>query len=502
MSRFVSAARTASIALWALGLSANVGLGADKQIAPAIAEEAYQRPVVIRVRGVITYATEQFLRRQLETARDRKADLIIVDIESPGGEAQASIDIAKAFAGIPWARTVAYIEDRAISGAAFVALGCDEIVMRPHALIGDAGPIVLGEDSLFRHAPEKIVSMLSAEIRTIAGLKGHPPAVAEAMVDRNIVVFLYRNAKTGATRAMSQEEAQALDDKTDWTKVGPLPGWRKDQFLTLNGADALAAGLAVANVESFRQLKDRYHVTTEPEVFEETWVDVLIVILNLPIVTGFLLVAALVCLYLELYTAGIGIFAILSGLCFTLFFWSRFLGGTAGWLEVVLFLAGVACLAVELFVLPGFGVFGLSGILLMLGGLVLAGAPMQGQFVDRFESVAKSGVTVVGAMAAFLVISLVLARYLGAIPLFRRMTLAPSSGADGAEEPSWSDSSTSLAGLVGAVGTTRTPLRPAGKMRAGERDYDVVAEGAFIEVGKSVRVVLVQGNRIVVREVE
>lgn len=499
------AGNSAAALTFALGLFVGHGSAADAPPhAPGEVAESYQRPIVIRIRGAITFATEQFLRRQLETAKNERADLVIVDIDSPGGEAQASMDISQAFANVDWARTLAYVEEEAISGAAFIALGCDDIVLRPSALIGDAGPIVLGEDSLFRHAPEKIISILSAKIGTIAASKGHPRAIAEAMVDRHLAVYFYRNANTGDQRAMSEREFAELDDKKDWIQDGLVPGSREDQFLTLNGEQALAVGLAAANVDNFAELKELYGLTTEPKVFEETWVDTLVLVLNSPLVTGILLVVALVCLYLELYTAGLGLFGLLSGLCFALFFWSRFLGGTSGWLEVILFLAGVACIAVELFLLPGFGVFGLTGILLMLAGLILASAHLGGPFVDQFDSIASSGATVVGALAGFLVVSLVLGRFLGALPIFRRMALTPPV-VDGAMADAALAEGVGVASfshLLDAIGTSRTPLRPAGKMRIDDHDYDVVAEGAFIGAAKTVRVVLVQGNRIVVREEE
>jgi membrane-bound serine protease (ClpP class) len=487
------------------------GLGALDRIARAADERpkgeavakpfVAQRPVVIRVRGVILFPTQSFISRQIEAARARNADLVIFDIDSPGGDAQASMNIAEAIAKIDWARTAAFVENEALSGAAFAALGCEEILMRPDAKIGDAGPIVLGEDSMFRHAPEKIVSILAAEIRDVARSRGHPAALAVAMVDKDAEVFFFRNAKTGETLCMTLDEARERDDAADWQKGKRVPGSQKGRFLTLNGEDAKEAGLAAAVVKTFADVKERYGFQEDPPVFQATWVDALVTVLNSSIVTAILLIVALVCLYLELYTAGLGLFGIVSALCFALFFWSRFLGGTAEWLELLLFVGGLACLAIEIFVLPGFGVFGVTGVLLVLAGLTLASAPASGRLLDRFDAVLGSAATVGASLAAFLIVGAVLGRFLGAVPLVRRMALLPQDvHAQGDSGPS--AIATSYNHLLNAVGRTRTPLRPAGKVRLDGADVDVVAEGAFIDSGKPVRVVLVQGNRIVVREIE
>ncbi len=119
------------------------------------ANVTYTKPIRIKLEGMITILTHEYMKRQLDRAKELGADLVIVEIDSPGGDAQSSIDIAEDLAAIKWARTVAYVEKQAISGGAFVALGCEEIVLSPTARIGDAGPIVMGADSQFRHAPEK-----------------------------------------------------------------------------------------------------------------------------------------------------------------------------------------------------------------------------------------------------------------------------------------------------------------------------------------------------------
>jgi membrane-bound serine protease (ClpP class) len=466
-------------------------------------QAAYLRPVRIKIEGVITGLTRETVSRQLERARDDNADLVIVDIDSPGGDAQASMDIAYLLARLPFAHTVAYIDKNAMSGGAFIAIGCKEILMRPDAKIGDAGPIVLGEDSAFRFAPEKIVSFLTAEIRTVANLSGHPPAIAEAMIDKDLKVFFYRHQDTGQTKCMSEAEVANLPKPGDWEKGKQVFGSGR-LFLTLDGRYAVETQLADATVGGFDDLRGRYKIEGDIPLFEHTWVDTTVAVLNIPFVTGLLLVLGLVLMYVELFIPGFGIFGILSATCFTLFFWSKFLGGTADWLEVLLFLGGIVCVGVEIFFLPGFAVFGVTGILLILAGLVMAIAPTASQFTNPMDAISTSAATVGSSFLVFVIIGAILARFLGAIPIFSRMALAPPSvDVDHAPAPIEGTVLPTVGPeLVGAIGVTSTALRPSGKARINDMELDVVAEGSFIPAGRDVRVLLVQGIRILVREMK
>jgi membrane-bound serine protease (ClpP class) len=500
---WISLAIRLSLLASLLGL-ARPSLAADPPpVAVPPAEVTYTKPVRIKLEGMITILTQEYMKRQIERARERSADLVIIEIDSPGGDAQASIDIAEAIAEIKWARTVAYVQKQAISGGAFVALGCEEIVLLPTARIGDAGPIVMGEDSQFRHAPEKIVSFLAASVRTIAEHRQHPPAIAEAMVDKSLTVYHYRHIETGQTGCFSEAEVIQKKDADKWEKVKPVFGSGNDRFLTLNGKSATEVGLATGTVSNLSDLKERYKLTTEPILFESTWVDTLVAILNFPLVAGLLLVLGLIFLYVEFYIPGFGIFGIMSALCFGIFFWATFLGGTADWLEVLLFLGGVACVLTEMFLLPGFGVFGVTGVLMVIAGLTMAITPAASQLTNSLDTLAASATTVGSAMAVFLVAAVILARFLGTLPLFRRMMLAPPTGSIGqGDEPIADSAATSWNSLaIGQEGVARTPLRPAGKARFDDMEVDVVAEGSFIAQGSSVRIVIAQGNRIVVRSI-
>jgi membrane-bound serine protease (ClpP class) len=193
-------------------------------------------------------------------------------------------------------------------------------------------------------------------------------------------------------------------------------------------------------------------------------------------------------------------------LCFALFFWSRFLGGTADWLEVVLFVLGLACLAMEIFVIPGFGVFGISGILLILSSLVMAGHSWTFDLTTNLEGLAIQTVWVLLALTMVGVIGFSTARYLPQLPMFEAIILGPPGSSSEAEpqlrmNARLDSMPTNDETAIGERGVCMTMLRPAGKARLNNRILDVVSDGPFIAADATVEVVEVRGNRVVVREV-
>lgn len=503
--------KPACIAWWAATLCAALPLVAAFAAGGNAAErpDKYERGVVIRLEGAISPMTERFLDRKLNTARARRADLVIVEIDSPGGFLDASLKMAERLRDLDWAHTVAFVPNQALSGAAITALACDDIVMAPAARLGDAGPIFQGEDSLFRHAPEKIRSELAGRMEDFARAKGRPPALAAAMVDMDLVVYQVRNTQTNEETFMSDEEINNADDPAVWEKLKPVPESRPKYFLTVNGERAVELKLAQGTANTREELKARYPVANELLVLKPSGVDTAVTILNWPLVTGLLFVIGLVALYIEFSAPGLGLGGLIAGLCFALFFWSRFLGGTAGWLEVILFVAGVVFLAVEVFVLPGFGIAGLTGLLLVFVSVLMASQhfviPQTAlQLTTSLNSImvlAASGVT-------FVVVAAVLSRYFQMLPVVRSLVLETPGAYAAAADPKTGkarvafDPQLRFPIQVGDWGVADCPLRPAGKARFGEHYVDVVTDGLFVDKGRTVRVLDVSGNRVLVREVE
>lgn len=462
-------------------------------------QKHYDHAVIIPLDGPITPMLEKFLFRRLDAAQSEGADLVIIEIDSPGGLLEESFNIAERLRSIDWATTVAYVPVQALSGAAIAALGCDEIVMHPHARMGDAGPIFLAEDALFRHAPEKLVSDLAVRMRRLAESTGRPPALAEAMVDRNCEVFEATNQQTGEKRFLSEADLAHLDDE-NWVKGKLVFESRKDHFLEAEGERAVELDLAEATVTGVDGLKQRYQWTGELRRLEHTWVDTTVFVLNQGWVTVLLLIIGMVCLYIEFSAPGTGIGGTIAGLCFVLFFWSRVLGGTSGWLEVVLFLSGVVLVIVEVFVMPGFGFSGITGGLLIVASLVMASQ----RFVipetnADLGQLTQSLAILVGSGMAFVVVALVLQRYFHLIPAMNGIVLAPPESVEMPTRTA-TEALAPAAIQVGEEGTAITPLRPAGRVRFENQSLDVFAEGSYIASGKTVRVVEINGRRIMVVE--
>ncbi len=236
--------------------------------------------MIIRLQGVVLPSMEAYLQRHLKQAEQIGADLVILEIDSPGGMVEPSFNIASAMLELQWAHTVAYVPEEALSGAAIISLGCDDIVMGPLATFGDAGPIVLGEDRMFRHAPEKYRTHLARRVRDLASATGRPPSLAEAMVDKDLVVYSVTNQKTGEITYMSQHELDSAPDAGDWQKGLPVLETREGSFLEVNGQRAVELQLANRTVDSRAELEEIYRAAQPLELLEDTAVDLTVQFLN------------------------------------------------------------------------------------------------------------------------------------------------------------------------------------------------------------------------------
>lgn len=461
---------------------------------------------LIRVTGVINTLQESFLIRQIDRALQSGATTMIFEIESPGGELLASINLAQAIADLEdrKVRTIAYVPKQALSGAAIIALGCDEIYMHSAATIGDAGPIELKPGGHFERAPEKILSPLRAALKTLAERKGRPVALCEAMADLSLKVFQATNRDSGRVWYLSEAEMAASGG--EWIAGPQVREANGELLLTLDGRRAHELQIAERPVNDLDDLKVRMGLPASLRLrpVEKTWVDVLVFVLNHPLVVVLLFIIGIGSLYLELHFPS-GAFGILSVVCFALFFWSKFLGGTAGWLEVVLFALGAGCLALEIFVIPGFGVFGLSGILLMLASIVMASQSWGN--LEPFADIRQVGLTLATFTAAIVAVGIAgfaLSYALPSVPLFGDMVLRPPGETARSLEPRLAPElqpgpGDPFSDLVGERGTAASLLRPAGKADFRGRMIDVVSDGPFIPEGTPIEVVQVSGNRIVVR---
>jgi membrane-bound serine protease (ClpP class) len=465
---------------------------------PTLGQEL--RPVWIKIQGPIDSVKRAYLGRRIEQAQKEGANLVFFQIDSPGGIDTAADGMADTIAGLKNMKTVAFVDDRALGVSALVALACNDIAVRKGARLGDVRQIVTGDGQLEELDP-RLIQILAGRAANLAEQKGHPPAVARAMVDPAAVLVHARDNTTAASCFVLQSQVQAEPGRYLAPEVVKPAG----KVLTVTGEEADTYGLGRA-VSDEEELKARYGLRGKTiRVDGPTWVDSLVSVLTDPFVSWLLLFVGLFMLVLELKLPGIGLPAITSALAFVLFFWSHYLSGTADQLEIILFLVGMVCLGLELFVFPGFGVFGMSGVLLVLTSIVMASHTFVWPTQEyEYREMGHTLLQVLIAMAAVGGCAAMVARYFPSLPLLNRLVLKaePWTGLEDAVEKPPVDDYDALAFLVGETGRTTTVLRPSGKARFGERLIDVTADGFYIETDSLVEVVDVQGPRVIVKRVD
>jgi membrane-bound serine protease (ClpP class) len=273
--------------------------------------------------------------------------------------------------------------------------------------------------------------------------------------------------------------------------------------VVLTGQRAFELGLALEPCVDLDSLRQRVGISAEQVLtpVRLTWVDRFVTLLNSKGGAFVLVSLGLIFLYIELHAPS-AIFGIGTVLCFSLFFWSRFLGGTAGVLELILFLLGFGLLALELLVIPGFGVCGITGIGLVVASLVMASQTFAGltagQTLDR---AARGFMPIAGALVTVIAAGVVLSRFLPSLPWLNRMILTPPGYIPEGPRlrPDLLSADTGGPVRIGERCQTVSPLRPAGKVQLGDMLLDVVSEGGWVDAGQAVEVVQVEGNRVVVR---
>ncbi len=312
------------------------------------------RPVRVSIEGPINAGTVSRVQRTIDKqVHELGANLICLWIDSPGGSLVDSMQLATYLADLDPAkvRVVAYVPNSARADAALVAAAADQILMRPDAALGGSGEAEFSPEDL---------QLARETLRTsVAAKKGRNWSLIDALVDPQLRVFRYTNREDGSTAYFSEEELATQQAPAEWTQGEEVT--KPGQPLRVGGERARELGLARDVVPDFDAFKQHYGLAGDMLLAEPSWAEVLIEALAAPAVAWLLLLIGGAALYAELQAPGIGIGAFVAGVCFLLYFWSKYLGGTANWLEILLFAAGLCCILLELFVLPGSAIFGLGG---------------------------------------------------------------------------------------------------------------------------------------------
>lgn len=439
------------------------------------------------------------LERRVSEAIDAGADLILFEVDSPGGMVSAAMDIGDLVFSCK-VKTGMLIFRSAYSAAALISLAGNTIIMGEGGDIGDCQPISIGPEG-YQVLGEKIQSPLRALFRKFADRNGYPIALAEAMVTEEMVVEQV-TFTDGTVLFISPDHVEAAEvdhGKATSRKIVVAEG----KLLTMHAKEAFEFGFCGEPVKSRAAAFARLSIE-EGEVtrLDESWAEETSrFLLTIKILLFF---GGITALYMELKVPGFGVPGAIALICFALFFSASAISGISTGLEVVLFMLGVLLLLLEIFVIPGFGVAGIGGFLLLLISLYMASEkypfPTQGR--DWGADVPLNWLMEFAVAGGLSIIAIVLAvRFLPGTELGRRVILAPA-GPTGSLKLTGSGSAVTeaLAGLAGKRGIAVTDLRPAGRIEIGEEPVDAVTEGSYIERGATVRVIRAEGNRIVVEE--
>jgi len=458
----------------------------------ATADET-RRVYLIPVSGEVDPGMAAFLKRNLTQHAKNPNDLVVIEMDTFGGRVDSALEIVDHLTTIPRSRVVSFVTKRAISAGALIALAADDLVMKEGTMIGDCAPIVMSQEGP-KMLGEKIQSPLRAQFRALAKRNGYPELLSEAMV--SIDMEVYEVVFAEGKRHMDAVAFADLSEAEKKTIISRKTLVAKGELLTMDNVEAEQLGfsrMTAADVDTLLKARGltEYELIRVTENWSETFVR------YIGSIAQILMLIGLGALYLEYKTPGFGIFGIVGICCLALVFFNQYLVGLADYTELLILVIGILLLAVEVFVLPGFGVAGVAGLLTIGVSLIL----MMQDFVipdpdlpwERDLMISNLVQVLVAFLGAF-ILTLLIFRFV--FPRFSLSGRGPYLKAD--LKSSHIQRAEEKGVHPGDSGITETPLRPSGKIAISGRRLDAITAGEFIEPGSTVEVVRVEGNRIIV----
>ena len=514
--------------------------GGGATLTPASTEtpeiEWKDKVVVIPVKGVIIgepfSEMPALITAAVERAEKEGARLIILEIDSPGGEVGACDKLSKRIfeAAVP---TIALVVHKAVSGGAMVASAAGELVMTRSARIGDIQPMQSSITGANNTMDDRTAEKIEVDIRTIMKVyaegRKRPPAVFAAMVSRSMSLYQV-DFSDGKTEYLDGHELKTLEENIEKGRESrEIASTRiikpEGNLLELTAQQAVEYGIAsemADSAEAFfasRGITDAETVRVE---LEEGSMDLMKLIpdlneLGLPIwvlvLLGVFLIVGVAGIVTEFHSPGAGIPAAIGIIGFVCFFTTLLMYDRGSPVGIIIFLIGIGLLVVEIMVLPGFGVAGVMGILGILVGLFMSFTPdWKSDYMRTFmwEEVGSFTLLILVALIATIILIWAIAKYGSHLPFINMFTLSkslpplpnPNQDATGEENSAASDRLRTKE-HVGRTGTAVTTLRPAGKVRLDSGELlDVVTDGTFVESGRCVKVLDAVPGKIVVAEIK
>ena len=423
----------------------------------------------VPIEGIIDLGLPPFIQRTLEDAESNEATAVIFDINTFGGRVDAATQIKDAILGAD-ILTIAFINRRAISAGALISLSCEKIYMTGGGLIGAATAV----DMTGKKGSEKVISFMREEMASTAEKRGRSKEIARGMVDEELT---FTHLVIGG----------------DSIKVDDIEGRKDGKLISLTTEQALKYKIADGTAENMEALLDSLGYSSVQTIeTTENWSEAIVRFLTNPVVASLLTTFGFLGILFELQSPGWGVPGFVGLACLILSLSASYIAQLATMSDMLFVLTGLALILLEVLVIPGFGIAGLGGIGLMIYGLYLlllpdipVGEEVLGQAMDGF---------LIGLVGA--VIGLVLLVKLMIKTKFWEQLTAPDTQK---KEDGYSNT-LGWESLQGETGIADTDLHPSGWVRVKDQRIFVVSEGEFIEEGKEIKILSVDGNRVLVRE--
>ena len=423
----------------------------------------------VPIEGTIDLGLPPFIQRMIDKAESENATAIIFDINTFGGRVDAATQIKDAILGSE-ITTIAFINRRAISAGALISLSCEKIYMTGGGLIGAATAV----DMSGKKGSEKVISFMREEMASTAEKRGRNKEIARGMVDEEL-------------------NFSHLVINGDSISVNDIEGRKDGKLISLTTEQAIKYGIADGTAETIESLMDTLSYESL-EVIEsaENWSESIVRFLTNPVVASLLTTFGFLGILFELQSPGWGIPGFVGLTCLILSLSVSYIAQLATMSDMIFILAGLSLILLEMLVIPGFGIVGIGGIGFMLYGLYLlllpevpVGEEVLGQAMDGFL------IGLVGAIIGIILLGKLMIR-----SKFWDQLTAPSS-----QKKNQGFSNTQgWESLQGELAITDTDLHPSGWINIDNQRIFVLSEGGFIEKGKKVTILSVDGNRVLVRE--
>lgn len=423
-------------------------------------QEGTLRIFLMEIKGDIDPCMNRYVDLALTQATEEEADMVIIEMDTYGGAVIDANDIRTRI--LEYEKPVwVYINNDAASAGALISIACDSIYMVPGANIG-AATVVNGADGAA--APDKYQSYMRGIMRSTAEKNGRDPLIAEGMVDDRVEI-------EGVTEA--------------------------GKVITFTTTEAIQNGFCEAEVASIQDILEKNEIVDYELInYELPDTEKIIAFFLNPVISGLLILVITGGIFFELQTPGVGFPLAAAGVALILYLVPYYLNGLAANWEIAAFFVGIALIGLEVFVIPGFGVAGIAGIICTVGSLIfmmLGNDNFDFDYVPMGEITKAATVVGVGIFGSILLL-IFLGYRLTSSKMFQRVALVTTQKkSDGYIATSYSQD------LLGKVGITSTILRPSGRVEIENEVYDAYTRGEYIEAGQEIVVVSQQGTSLQVR---